>query len=68
MTTAAQKIADELIDICTEERLREFASDDSGNDSLEQHRSLVQIRLGGSYRSEAWDKAMDLLREQFAAE
>lgn len=64
--TAAEKIADQLIAICTTEALREYANDASGAESLRQHESLVRTRLGGDYDASAWDEAMDRIRERYA--
>ena len=62
---AEELIVDELVAILLPERLEQYANDDSGNDSLESERSLVRLRLGGDYDPEAWDDAMELIRERY---
>lgn len=63
--TPAEMIAAELRAICTEEDLdREMGPDASESASLDQHRSLVQTRLGGSYQTGAWDEALGILRTE----
>lgn len=60
---SAEAIARELREIVVSETIQAFISDASGHDSLRQYESLVRTRLGGSYDAEAWDDAMEVLRE-----
>lgn len=64
MATTMQVVAEIEANV-TAERLREYASDEYGSDSLDSYRSTVEAALGTTRLP--WDEAVDVIRERWAA-
>jgi hypothetical protein len=62
MGERVQSIVTELREVVPDETMQAYVDDQSGNDSLDQYRSIVKTRLGGDYSDDAWGDACDMLR------
>lgn len=60
----ARGVAAEVIAVATEDRIMNYREDESGNEALDDLRSIVEIRVGGRVSEETWEAAMKLIREK----
>lgn len=60
----ARGVAAEVIAVATEDRIMNYRDDESGNEALDDLRSIVEIRVGGRVSEETWEAAMELIREK----